>query len=121
MISEKPFIELCILIDGEKREYFISGHNGHFNWGLLQKYEEDLSDEPQTEILDVIKKNSEVDYGTITLLIQLTEVETEVQYGTGYGDLLTFEGYYDTKVIEVTNIEIADRPPDLSFEYNMDF
>lgn len=108
MISDKPIIELCVFVQGEEREYFISGHNGRFNWTLLQEWEDGLSEEPPRELEDAISKTG-IAHGVVTILAKMTENEAEVQYGTGYGDIYTLPAYYHIELIEVTKVEQQEK------------
>lgn len=108
MISDKSIIELCVLVQGEEREYYISGHNGRFNWTLLQEWEDGLSEEPPRELEDAINKTG-IANGVIILFANMTEIEAETQYGTGYGDIYTLPAYYYFELIEVTKVEQQEK------------
>lgn len=108
MISDKSIIELCVFVKGEEREYYISGHNGRFNWTLLQEWEDGLIEEPPRELEDAITKTVMVD-GVVTLLASMREIEAETQYGTGYGDIYTLPAYYHFELIEVTKVEQQEK------------
>lgn len=108
MISDKPIIELCVIVQGDEREYFISGHNGRFNWTLLQEWEDGLSEEAPRELEDAITKTG-ITNGVVTLIAYVREIKTETQYGTGYGDVYTLPAYYHFELIEVTKVEQQEK------------
>lgn len=108
MVSDIPEIEINIFINGQEKEYFINGYNGRFDWKLIQEFEKDIDEDTPDSLIKIVDQTG-IDYGICTVLAQLSKVDPEIQYGTGYGDILTLPGYYHIERVEIISYDVMDR------------
>lgn len=90
--TDKIIIQLSVWFDGEEYETVIQGLNGSFDIDFMRPFLE----RPYFGKIhrEITKKYGKVEGEFYSVYAEVRMMDSETQYGTGYGDILTLPAYY---------------------------